>query len=235
MAGLALIALMAALAASGPASAARGGSGILGEIERGERSCSDLSDDDFDAAGEVVMGRMLPSRGAHESMDELIARMMGRPGLERMHQALGRRFAGCGGSGLPGGLGAMMGGLGMIGGGPGLGPMGSGFGLGPMGPFGGGEGGSGDRGDGFRRGFGPAFGARPLSFERYRDDDDDAAWIALGAIALLVAGAGGAYALSRRRAGSPPSPGDELRLRLARGEITIEDYERRRHLLHGSV
>jgi hypothetical protein len=65
------------------------------------------------------MERMVGSRSAHEAMNSRIETMIGAVNADRMHQALGRRYAGCAttatGSGMMGGAG-MTGGAGMMGG-----------------------------------------------------------------------------------------------------------------------
>lgn len=196
------------------------GAELLSAVESGQMDCADLDTLAYEAIGEFVMGRMLGSPRAHETMDELMAQMMGDAGLDRMHQVMGQRLAGCGQPGLPAGLG-MMGMMGMMGGGAG--------GYGPGGFMGPG-GGSGAAPDG---GYGPG---GMMGFDRGVDDDDDDDGVWMGAAMLiLVLVAGGVVFLlvrsGRGRGGAGPS--DLLAQRFARGDIDVEDYERRRRLLEG--
>ena len=88
------------------------GRAVAGQLQAGTTSCSKLSDSDFEHLGEYAMDRMVGSRSAHEAMNARMDAMMGSANTDRMHQALGRRFAGCGGNtgGMMGGGGMMMGG-----------------------------------------------------------------------------------------------------------------------------
>ena len=97
------------------------GRAVAAQLQAGTTSCSKLSDGDFEHLGEYVMDRMVGSRSAHEAMNARMDAGMGSANTDRMHQALGRRFAGCGG----GNTGGMMGGGGMM--------MGGGYGDGDWG------------------------------------------------------------------------------------------------------
>jgi uncharacterized membrane protein len=95
------------------------GSQILRELESGKLKCGDASADDFELVGEYAMGRMFGSPSQHEAMNQMMSRMMGARGEESIHEAMGRRFSGCGGGQLPAGFGRMMGAvnaMGMMGG-----------------------------------------------------------------------------------------------------------------------
>ena len=73
------------------------------------------------------MERMLGSPATHRAMNDRMTAMMGDANTERMHELMGRRYAGCGTQGA--GTGAGMMGPGMMGGGSGAG---SGGGWGAM-------------------------------------------------------------------------------------------------------
>jgi hypothetical protein len=124
-----LIALLAAtmtvgFLAAAPALAAladgvSAGHAVALRLQSGQASCQSLSSSNFEHLGEYVMGRMVGSRAAHEAMNARMDAMIGSEQADRMHQALGRRYAGCppvgsSGSAITGG--GMMGG-GMMGGG----------------------------------------------------------------------------------------------------------------------
>lgn len=194
---------------------------LLSALERGEIECSDLGGEDYAAIGELVMGRMVASVQAHEEMDELMARMMGQTGRDRMHEVMGQRFAGCGQPGLRSGFGQMMGVIGMMGGRSG--------GLGPAGMMGGGYGpqSSGDVPDG---GYGSG---SMMGFDRGSGDDDDVEiWMVVTMLALVLAVAIGAYIFARSTK-DRSDPLDLLAERFARGEISLEEYTERRQLLQG--
>jgi hypothetical protein len=89
---------------SGKATAAR--------IDAGAARCENLSTTDFEHLGEYVMERTVGSRSAHEAMNARMEAMIGSANSDRMHEAIGRRYAGCATSGTGSG---MMGGTGMMG------------------------------------------------------------------------------------------------------------------------
>lgn len=68
---------------------------LAGQLRSGAKTCGDLSADDFEHIGEYVMGHMLGSTSAHQAMNDRMRLMMGDQGEERMHQLIGKRFAGC--------------------------------------------------------------------------------------------------------------------------------------------
>ncbi|MEX2106181.1 MAG: SHOCT domain-containing protein [Solirubrobacterales bacterium] len=209
-----LLALIPGVAAASTAQEEREGSQILSEFESGKLQCNDASDDDFERVGEYVMGRMLGSTNSHEAMDEAMSRMMGSESEPQIHEAMGRRFTGCGGGQLPPDFGRMMGAfnaIGMMGGGM-MGGLAQGGRYGPSGSMMGG-----------------------YWSESSADDDDfdgPSAAAMIGMMAVLI----GAVAVavlwfSRRR---PHGPLDTLKQRYAAGELTNEEYEERRRLLGGS-
>ena len=118
--GAVAVAVGLGLPAQAAAKEERRGADLFSAVERGERTCEELRDEDFVAIGEFAMGRMLGSPRAHEAMDRMMASMMGEGGLQGMHEAMGQRFAGCGRPGFPAAFGGMMG---MMGGNPGGGQM----------------------------------------------------------------------------------------------------------------
>jgi hypothetical protein len=87
----------------------REGAQVVSAVDRGQRSCSGLSDADFERVGEFVMGRMLGNEQVHEAMNARMASAMGRAREEQMHVFLGERFTGCRRGKLTAGLAGMMG------------------------------------------------------------------------------------------------------------------------------
>ena len=212
---LALIwpALGAATALAAGSAEEQRGADLLTAVERGETDCAELDSADFDAIGEFAMGRMLGGSQAHEAMDEVTTRMMGASGLDRMHEAMGQRFADCGASGPAAGYGGMMATAQMMGGlgGP----------PGTYGPVGGSDTYPGSGG--------------VMGFDRNLGDDDDwpGAWMAIVMLVLVLGLGVGVFAIARPRGQAGPTAVDVLAQRFARGDITTEDYERRRTLLEG--
>lgn len=208
------LALGAATALAAGSAQEQRGAELLSAVERDETSCAELDSADFGAIGEFAMARMLGSSQAHEAMDEAIAQMTGASGLARMHEAMGQRFAGCGGSGPAGSYGGMMAMaqmMGDLGGPPGI--------YGPAGA-------SSDY---------PGLGGVMMGPDRDLGEDDDwpGAWMAIVMLALLVGVGLAVFAIARPRRQAGPTAIDVLAQRFARGDITTEDYERRRTLLEG--
>lgn len=194
------------------------GSQVLRELESGKLRCAEASGSDFDHIGEYVMGRMFDSPQGHEAMNNLMSRMMGSRGEQAMHEAMGRRFAGCGGGRIPGGFGRMMGavnamgmmgggmmGGGMMGGGPGFGSYGNGPGS-------------------MMGGYGSSASANDEGF------DGPSAAAMVGMMAVLIGAVALALFLLARR--HPGGPLDTLERRFAKGELTAEEYQER--MLEGS-
>lgn len=207
--------------AGGQTAPDRGGQ-LLAQIERGQAECSDLGRSDQAAIGEFTMGRMTGSARAHEAMDGLIGQMMGQTGLDRMHEVMGQRFAGCGAPGMPAGFGQMMGVMGMMGDGAG--------GFGPSVMMGGGYN-PGWSAGGREGGYAPG---SMMGFAADRDDSAEGseAWMVTIMLGLALAVVVGAFLLvPRRRSGSGPL--EVLAERFARSEISTEDYRERRQLLLG--
>jgi len=73
----------------------RQGQSVAGQLEAGAKSCDDLSVEDFDHIGEYVMGRALGSTTLHQAMNRRMRLMMGDQSERRMHELMGKRFAGC--------------------------------------------------------------------------------------------------------------------------------------------
>ncbi|MBK5220004.1 MAG: SHOCT domain-containing protein [Thermoleophilia bacterium] len=209
-----LLALIPGVAVASTAQEEQEGSKILRELESGKLQCNDAGAEDFERVGEYVMGRMLGSTNSHEAMDGAMSRMMGSDSEPQIHEAMGRRFAGCGGGQLPSDFGRMTGAFNA------MGMVGDGMMGGP--PQGGRYGPSGSMMGGY--------------WSQSSADDDDfdgpSAAAMVGVMAVLIgAVAVAALLLSRRR---PPGPLDTLKQRYAAGELTNEEYEERRQLLEGS-
>ena len=191
------------------------GTQLLQAVQNGQKSCGDLANSDFELIGEAWMGQMFGSSQSHEAMNRVMSSMMGPSGERQMHEYLGRRASGCGGGSLPPGFGQMMSGVrgitGMMGG-PALGMMG---------------------GRGFPAGgYGSMMGA-PQSNQD--DDNDVSGWAVGGMILFMLLLIAGAYLVVRalRSRQTVDGPVETLKRRLAAGEITQDDYEKRLSLLGG--
>jgi Short C-terminal domain len=222
LAAFACLALATSLVPSGLASATpqeeRQGSQILKELEAGALKCSEATASDFELVGEYAMGRMFGSPAQHEAMNQMMSRMMGTRGEESVHEAMGRRFSGCGGGQLPPGFGQMMGavnamgmmGGGMMGGGPGQG----GGSYGSPGSMMGG------------------YGYPVASNENDEDFDGPSAGAMVGMMAVLIGAVALAIFLLARW--QPGGPQETLKRRYAKGELSAEEYQEHRRLLEGS-
>ena len=191
------------------------GEQVLREMEASKVECSDLSGEDFDHIGEYAMGRMFASAASHEAMDEAMARMMGSSDETQVHEAMGQRFAGCGGGQLPAGFGRMMGALnamGIMGGGM-MGGIDGGAGYGSYGSMMGGTWNGSDSGNSDFNG--PSAGAMIAMMA-----------ILIGAVGIAV------FFLGRRRP-SARSPLEILQQRYASGELSAEEFQERKRLLGG--
>lgn len=209
--------LLSAPAASATPQEEKQGSQILRELESGKLECSEASASDFELVGEYTMGRMFGSRSQHEAMNQMMSRMMGARGEESVHEAMGRRFSGCGGGQLPAGFGRMMGAVNA------MGMMGGGM-MGGANQGGGSYGGAGSMMGGY--GYGPSSNTSDEDF----DGPSAAAMVGvmavlIGAVALAV------FLLARRRPGGPL---DTLKRRYTTGELSAEEYQERKQLLEGS-
>jgi len=115
-----ILALIVAAVGAAPALASladevAAGREVAQRLQGGASNCNKLSDADFEHLGEYVMERMLGSRADHRAMNDRMTATMGDSRTERMHELIGRRYAGCG---TPG-SGARMMGPGMLGAGAG--------------------------------------------------------------------------------------------------------------------
>jgi hypothetical protein len=115
-----LLAFVASVLAVGvsPASGAisdevNAGRAVAAHVDAGTATCKNISDTDFEHLGEYVMDRMVGSRSVQQAMNARMEAMIGAENADRMHQALGRRYAGC--ATLTSGAGARMMGGGMMG------------------------------------------------------------------------------------------------------------------------
>jgi hypothetical protein len=184
------------------------GQAILRSVQDGDRSCSQLTDSDFELAGEAWMEQTLGSAQAHDAMNDLMNSMMGSSGEERMHEYMGRRATGCGGGTVPSGFGRMMNMMGLVGG--------AGGSAGMMGGIGSMMGGS-------------------SSSSQENDDNDVSGWAVGATVALMALFLAGAYFVLRGARGRRAAidPVEILQRRLAAGEINQADYDRRLELLRG--
>lgn len=194
------------------------GSRILGELESGKLKCGDAGPADFELVGEYAMGRMFGSPAQHEAMNQMMTRMMGSRGEESVHEAMGRRFLGCGGGQLPPGFGQMMGAVNA------MGMMGGGMMGGSPGQSGGSYGSPGSMMDGY--------GYNTASNGSDEDFDGPSAGAMVGMMAVLIAAVALAiFLLARWRPGGPQ---ETLKRRYAKGELSAEEYQEHRRLLEGS-
>lgn len=197
-----------ALAGAPPGEAATpDGRSVLAAVDAGRRDCASLSTTELAAVGEYTMGRMAGTPAAHESMDRAMRDAMGASFERRAHVAMGRRFTGCGATIDDPAFGGMMA---MMGGlyGAGTGTM--------MGTY-------------------TGAGGMMRALRADRDDDSDAAVIAMGVLMSLIAlGLLAALVAWRpRRAGPAGDALQVLRVRLARGEIDPVEFQQRRAALGG--
>ncbi|MBU6141607.1 SHOCT domain-containing protein [Patescibacteria group bacterium] len=66
---------------------------LLQQLQSGQRSCANLSQNDFDLLGDYFMGQMMGNY--HETMDSIMQQNLGDAGDTAMHVAMGERFSGC--------------------------------------------------------------------------------------------------------------------------------------------
>jgi hypothetical protein len=119
-----LAALVAAVLLPGAATAyaslideVNAGDALAARVDSRAATCNDLSSAEFEHLGEYVMDRMVGSRATHEAMDARMDTMMGSQNADRMHELLGRNYAGCAATSSGGNLvGPGMMGTGMMGG-----------------------------------------------------------------------------------------------------------------------
>jgi Short C-terminal domain len=199
------------------------GAQLLQSVQQGSKSCSDLSDSGFELVGEAWMGQALGGAEAHESMNRLMAAMMGSSGEAQMHEYMGRRVSGCGGGSLPSGFARMMGMMVVMGGGYGPGTnSGQGFGPGMMGgqsSAGGGYGGS-------------MMGGYPAAQNNDNDDNGPSAGAMVGMMAVPILAILLALLIFKpwRRSGTAL---ERLGRRFANGELSAEEYRQSKQLLEG--
>ena len=91
----AVLTVAAAPALASLADEVAAGRGAAQRLQAGATSCNTLSGADFEHLGEYVMERMLGSRAAHQAMNDRMTAMMDDANTERMHELIGRRYAGC--------------------------------------------------------------------------------------------------------------------------------------------
>jgi putative oligomerization/nucleic acid binding protein len=197
----------------------RQGSQILSELESGKLKCGEASASDFELVGEYAMGRMFGSPSQHEAMNQMMSRMMGVRGEESVHEAMGRRFSGCGGGQLPAGFGQMMGAVNA------------------MGMMGGGMMGGANRSErSYDGGPGSMMGGYGYSSSTNTNDEDfdgPSAAAMVGMMAVLIGAVTLALLWLRPRRRPAGSSLDLLQQRFARGELTEDEYRDRKRLLEG--
>ncbi len=64
-------------------------------LQSKQKSCKDLSDDDFDVLGDYFMGQRVGNTQTHDSMNTMMRNLMGEDGEKLMHISLGKRLSGC--------------------------------------------------------------------------------------------------------------------------------------------
>lgn len=69
------------------------GKKIWEKLQTKQLECKNLTDDNYGFLGEYFMGQMLGD--THESMNNMMIRMMNEEGEEQMHIVMGKRFSGC--------------------------------------------------------------------------------------------------------------------------------------------
>ena|SRR3990167_4893233 len=89
------------------------GKEIWDKIQTKELECKNLTDDNFEVLGEYFMGQT--TGNSHETMNNMMVRMMGKEGEEQTHIIMGKRMSGCeetkgGGNSMMYGWNNMMGG-----------------------------------------------------------------------------------------------------------------------------
>lgn len=71
------------------------GKAVYELLQSKEKSCKDLTDEDFDVLGDYYMGQRLGNTATHDSMNTMMKNMMGEEGEKQMHISLGKRLSGC--------------------------------------------------------------------------------------------------------------------------------------------
>jgi len=69
------------------------GKALWNKLQTKEITCQNLSEDDFEKIGEFFMGKMAGT--SHESINQMMSKMMGKEKEEQMHIVMGKRFSGC--------------------------------------------------------------------------------------------------------------------------------------------
>lgn len=213
---LVIVGAVSATPALASQSEERQGATLLRDFEAGKQTCGSLSSSQFELIGEYVMGRMMGSTAAHESMNQAMTSMIGTRGEEQAHIFMGQRFTGCARGTGPASFGTMMGMMG-------AGMMGGAYGSG------GSRGGRmGDSGGGMMGGFGSRSQAEDA------DGWSGADTVMVVLMGLLLAGViGGLVAWRPWRRHAVGTPLEILQARYARGDLDSEEYERRRQALGG--
>ena len=69
------------------------GKEIWEKLQSKRLKCANLTDDNFEALGEYLMGQMAGE--SHKSMNNMMERMLGEEGEQQMHVVMGKRLSGC--------------------------------------------------------------------------------------------------------------------------------------------
>ena len=69
------------------------GKEIWEKLQAKTLTCADLSEEDYEVLGEYFMGQTLGE--SHSAMNQMMIKMMGEEGEEKMHAVLGKRSSGC--------------------------------------------------------------------------------------------------------------------------------------------
>lgn len=71
------------------------GKEIWEKLQAKQITCSDLTDENFEALGEYFMGLSIGDTQRHAAMNQMMTNMIGEKGEEQMHIILGKRSSGC--------------------------------------------------------------------------------------------------------------------------------------------
>lgn len=71
------------------------GKEIWKKMQAKQLTCNTLSDEDYQALGEYVMGQSIGDTQKHALMNQMMSTMMGEEAEKRMHITIGKRFSDC--------------------------------------------------------------------------------------------------------------------------------------------
>jgi hypothetical protein len=75
------------------------GQSIAGQLHSGTATCTSLSSSDYEHLGEYAIEHMVGWRSVHAAINARMNQMMGSTNADRMHELLGRSYAGCAATG----------------------------------------------------------------------------------------------------------------------------------------